>query len=256
MGSEHLKSASWWFFDLDDTLHEFRIASSAAVDAALQLIAQQQAQQIMPQRASVVVTDLKTAYLEVLRERTSSAFIDGKTSHEYRAERFTSAMNALKLSSTMEQIAQILDIYEKTLMEQLTLKPGVISLLKLLKQQGKYIAIVTEGPQDAQERTVAALGLEPYLDRLITTNAFRAAKVDGLFERALDVLGIKSKDVVMVGDSWDRDVLPAAKLGISCVWYAEGNEEGEKVVDFGGQDEARVVLVNSLGKLQSIVQGI
>lgn len=171
----------------------------------------------MPQRAPMLITDLKAAYLRVLKEKTSSVFIDGKSSHEYRAARFTSAMNALKLVSTMEQVAQILEIYEKTLMEHLKLKPGVTSLLKLLKQQGKCIAIVTEGPQDAQERTVAALGLEPYFDRLITTNAFGAAKVSRLFERALDFPGIKSRDVVMVGDSWDRDVLPAAKLGISCV---------------------------------------
>ncbi|KAL6158118.1 hypothetical protein ACJQWK_07561 [Exserohilum turcicum] len=92
MVSENLKTASWFFFDLDDTLHEFRNASSAAVDAVLQLVIQQQA---TPERAPVTVTDLKAAYLKILKTSTSSAFTDGKTSHEYRAERFTRTMNAL-----------------------------------------------------------------------------------------------------------------------------------------------------------------
>ncbi|EOA90248.1 uncharacterized protein SETTUDRAFT_158854 [Exserohilum turcica Et28A] len=188
MVSENLKTASWFFFDLDDTLHEFRNASSAAVDAVLQLVIQQQA---TPERAPVT------------------------------------------------HMAQILDMYEKTLTAHLVLKPGVVSLLESLKQRGKCVAIVTEGPQDAQERAVTALGLTPYFDRLITTNAFGVAKVDGLFERALEALQIKGGDAVMVGDSWDRDVVPAGNAGIGCVWYAE--KEGEREL-------LRTSHVQSLGK--------
>lgn len=255
MGSEHLKTASWWFFDLDDTLHEFRKASSSAVDATLHLIIQQQsAQNITPQKDAITFADLKAAYSKVLKETTSSAFTDGKTSHEYRADHFKSTLKTLNLSLTPEQVTEILDVYEKTLMQHLTLKPGTIPLLKSLKQQGKHVAIVTEGPQDAQQRTVAALGLEPYFDRLITTNAVGVAKVDGLFERALQTLGVEGREVVMVGDSWDRDVVPAGKAGIRCVWYAEGSGEEERIVEFGGEGEERVVVVDSLGKLRGTVE--
>lgn len=114
---------------------------------------------------------------------------------------------------------------------------------------------MTEGPQDAQQRTVAALGLEPYFDRLITTNAFGVAKVDGLFEKALEVLGVEGREVIMVGDSWDRDVVPAGKAGIRCVWYAEGcEEEEERYVEFGRKRVERVVVVDSLGKLREMVE--
>lgn len=153
-------------------------------------------------------------------------------------------------------MAQILDMYEKTLTAHLVLKPGVVSLLESLKQRGKCVAIVTEGPQDAQERAVTALGLTPYFDRLITTNAFGVAKVDGLFERALEALQIKGGDAVMVGDSWDRDVVPAGNAGIGCVWYAEKEGERELLVDFKGKGERRVAVVNSLGRLQRMIEGV
>ncbi|KAJ6203019.1 HAD-like domain-containing protein [Bipolaris maydis] len=219
MGREHLKTPSWWFFDLDDTLHEFRKASSSAPPT--------------PQEDSVTFADLKAAYSKVLKETTSSAFTGGKTSHDYRAERFQNTLKALSLPFTPDQVAQILNVYKNALMQHLTLKP----------------TIVTEGPQDAQQRTVAALGLEPYFDRLITTNAFGVAKVDGLFEKALEVLGVEGREVIMVGDSWDRDVVPAGKAGIRCVWYAEGCEEEEE-----RKRVERVVVVDSLGKLREMVE--
>lgn len=62
------------------------------------------------------------------------------------------------------------------------------------------------------------------------------AKIDGLFSRALEIIGVDSEHVVMVGDSWDRDVIPAVRAGIQCVWFAEKEEEGERVVMIGGEE--------------------
>ena len=59
----------------------------------------------------------------------------------------------------------------------------------------------------------------------VRMNAVGVAKVDGLFEKALRSLGVEAREVVMVGDSWDRDVVPAGKARIRCVWYAEGSGE-------------------------------
>ena len=188
----------------------------------------------------------------MLRTRTSAAFVDGKTSHEYRAERFQGVMNTFCIDCTEQQMEVLLHTYENTLMRNLQLKEGAIPLLETLKQQGKQVVIITEGPQDSQERTVAALGLGPYFDRLVTTNKFGVAKIDGLFSKALEMVGVKSEEVVMVGDSWDRDVVPAVEAGIKCVWLAEKDEGGERIVALGGE-EKRVMVVDSLVRLQSLV---
>ncbi|KAI4630253.1 hypothetical protein J4E80_001187 [Alternaria sp. BMP 0032] len=249
---ERLKNATWYFFDLDDTLHEFRKASSAAVDATLRLILEDHAHQELSAGEPLTIAELKAEYLKILKTGTSAAFVDGKTSHEYRAERFQGVMKSFGIGCTEQQMQALLDTYEATITQYLQLKEGAIPLLRTLKQQGKSIAIITEGPQDSQERTVAALGLEPYSDRLVTTNKLGVAKIVGLFGKALEIIGVKSEEVVMVGDSLDRDVVPAAEAGIDCVWFVQ-KEEGEKIVTMGGE-ERRVIVVNSLGRLQSIIE--
>ena len=250
--TERLKNAIWYFFDLDDTLHEFRKASSTAVDATLRLILEDHVHHERSSGEPLTIAELKAEYLKILKTGTSAAFVDGKTSHEYRAERFQGVMNAFGIDCTDKQMQALLDTYETAIMQNLQLKEGAVSLLETLEQRGKKVAIITEGPQDSQERTVGALGLEPYFDRLVTTNKLGVAKIDGLFGRALEMIGVKSKEVVMVGDSWDRDVVPALEAGIKCVWFAEKDEGGERMVALGGE-EKRVILVNSLGRLQSMI---
>jgi putative hydrolase of the HAD superfamily len=254
MASEHLRNATWFFFDLDDTLHEFREASSTAVDETLQVIIQFQhhAKQNTNPQDLLTVPNLKAEYAKVLKSGTSAAFVDGKTSHEYRAERFKGVMDVFDLEYTESQVKSLLNVYESTLKANFRLKSGVISLLRILKSQGKKIAIVTEGPQDAQERTVAALGLLPHVDSLITTNKLGVAKIHGLFGKALEMLQVQGKDAVMVGDSWERDIIPAIAVGMHCVWFAEKENEGllqKEGVAWGG-----VVAVNSLKELERLVQ--
>ncbi|KAI4954108.1 hypothetical protein J4E91_001818 [Alternaria rosae] len=197
---ERLRNATWYFFDLDDTLHEFRKASSAAVDAALRLILENHAHHEPSSGEPPTVAELKEQYVKILKTNTSAAFVDGKISHEYRAERFQAVMNTFGIDCTEQQMQVLLDTYETAITQNVQLKEGALSLLKVLKQQGKSIAIITEGPQDSQERTVAALGLEPYFDRLITTNKLGVAKIDGLFGKALEMIGVKSEEVIMTAD--------------------------------------------------------
>ncbi|KAI4619256.1 uncharacterized protein J4E87_007505 [Alternaria ethzedia] len=250
--TKRLKNATWYFFDLDDTLHEFRKASSAAVNATLRLILENHAHHELSPGKPLTVAELRAEYLKILKTGTSAAFVDGKTSHEYRAERFQGVMNAFGIDCTKQQMQVLLDTYETAITRNLQLKEGAIPLLQTLKQRGKSIAIITEGPQDSQERTVAALGLEPYFDRLVTTNKLGVAKIDGLFGKALELIGVKGEEVVMVGDSWERDVVPAVEAGIKCVWFAEKEEGGERMVAVGGE-EKRVMVVDSLVRLQSLV---
>ncbi|KAL2881968.1 hypothetical protein SGCOL_002707 [Colletotrichum sp. CLE4] len=143
---DSLAEKPWFGFDLDDTLHEFRRASSAATAKTLEVISQ---------RHGTSLNDLEEVYAHVLRDKTASAFSDGKKSFEYRRERFASVLDRFGLpSDDAAFLDSLLDVYERTLNESLQLKDGAESLLKKLKVKGKKVAVITEGPQDAQERTV------------------------------------------------------------------------------------------------------
>ncbi|KXH56578.1 hypothetical protein CSAL01_03412 [Colletotrichum salicis] len=99
-----LAEKPWFGFDLDDTLHEFRRASSAATAKPLEIISQ---------RHGTSLDDLREAYGHVLREKTASAFADGKTSFEYRRERFSSVLDRFNLpSDDAAFLDSLLDLYE------------------------------------------------------------------------------------------------------------------------------------------------
>lgn len=240
-----LAKKTWVFFDLDDTLHEFRKASSAATESAMQALGRTS--------GGIPVPDLKAKYAEVLAQKTSGAFVEGKTSHEYRRERFSAVMAHFSLPAAAADdddrdrdriLQELLDTYETALTRALKLKPGAEELLMQVRAQGKKIAVVTEGPQDAQERALAHLGLADRVDFLATTNRFRVAKTDGLFGHVLRHLGVDAADVACVGDSVARDMVPAAAAGIFSVHLDERAN-----VDF----DACPPRINTLHKLRFIM---
>lgn len=207
-----LAERSWIGFDLDDTLHEFRRSSGAATNKVLEKISSEY---------STSIPELKDEYSKVLKEKTANAFSDGKTSFDYRRDRFASVLANLCLPQRDDFIEDLLETYESTLRESLELKCGALELLSTIKSMGKKIVIMTEGPQDAQERTVEGLGITKYIDFLATTNHFGVAKIDGLFANVLDHLQISSGDLAYVGDSEERDMSPAIADGIFSIHLAE-----------------------------------
>ncbi|KAF0644812.1 hypothetical protein FPSE5266_09500 [Fusarium pseudograminearum] len=211
-----LQSKSWFGFDLDDTLHEFRKASRAATTHCLNHIAN---------KYQPTLGDLQDRYAIILKQGTAEAFTDGKTSHDYRRARFTATLSHFGLGHDDVCIDELLNTYERVLVDNLALKPGATSLLQAIKGSGRKIAVITEGPQDAQERAVRDLGIEQYVDFLATTNYFGVAKTSGLFGKVLDHLNVQPHDMVFIGDSQERDIEPATKEGIYAIHLAEDQTE-------------------------------
>lgn len=210
-----LEEKAWFAFDLDDTLHEFRKASSHAAEAVFEAI---------NNRYGIPSDKSKAAYSDILSRTTAGAFSDGKSSQEYRKERFLALLDTFSICLSDEQkvLDELLDIYRAVLESSLQLKCGALSLFLHLKSLGKNIAVITEGPQDAQEWTLSELGLADKVDFLATTNFFGVSKVQGLFGKVLEHLNIGAERIVYVGDSMERDVVPAAAAGIFTIHYSEG----------------------------------
>ncbi|KAJ4254447.1 hypothetical protein NW762_010045 [Fusarium torreyae] len=210
-----LQTKTWFGFDLDDTLHEFRKASRAATTYCLSRIASD--------NPHVTLQDLQDQYQVILKQGTADAFTDGKTSHDYRRARFAATLSHFGLSHN--SVNELLEDYERVLVDNLTLKPGAITLLEAIKSSGRKIAVITEGPQDAQERAVRDLGIGKYIDFLATTNYFGVAKISGLFGKVLDHLKIQPHEIVYIGDSQQRDIEPATKEGVYAIHLHEDQTE-------------------------------
>jgi putative hydrolase of the HAD superfamily len=176
MLSDVLASKSWFGFDLDDTLHEFRKASRIASQDVFANIAA---------RFGNAIVVLEKDYAAILKSATKSAFTDGRTSTEYRKERFAALLDGCDFEYTETYLESLVEQYKSVLGNALQLKSGALQLLQYLRQQGKKVIIITEGPTDAQIWTIQQLGLEPYVDVLVTTNEVGKSKTDGLFTDVL-----------------------------------------------------------------------
>ncbi|KAF2634709.1 HAD-like protein, partial [Massarina eburnea CBS 473.64] len=238
-----LDKATWFAFDLDDTLHEFRRVSMGAIGSVLNSVIQETGSSY----PSLTLPTLKSECAKVLMSTASPEFVKDKTSHQYHMHHVRSVFAAFDLTFPDDTIAAWASHYEAVHMETLELKCGVVDLFTTLKSLGKKIVIIGEGPQDMQEWTLEKFGLNQFVDYLATTNELGVGKTDGLFPKVLEAIGAQGSDVVMVGDNYDRDVLPAREAGMFPVHYAEKENFW---VGKEADGEATSVKVNTLKKLE------
>ncbi len=201
-------TAKWFGFDLDDTLHSFRKASGQAAAAVFAYLGEEFGCEPLA---------LGTAYAAILKDAQKTGFAGGKTSREYRAERFEALFGRFSIIP-YRHLDLALDIYDEALAQSLELKEGAAETLRKLKLSGWPVMVVSEGPHDAQETTLHRLGIASYVDLLVTSSKEGVTKQGGLFERALSQAACPPDGLVFTGDSVENDIVPAAALGIGTVY--------------------------------------
>jgi len=96
-----------------------------------------------------------------------------------------------------------------------TLFDDVLPTFRILKEQSLILGTLTNANNDMVP-ICAKLGLEPYLDFVITSRDVGADKPESpIFLAALEQAGIKSSEAVHVGDQYKLDVVGARAVGIT-----------------------------------------
>ena len=104
------------------------------------------------------------------------------------------------------------------------------------------IGLITNGPSDIQRLKLEQSGLAGAFGREVISGELGIGKPDpAVFHGLLDGLGADPAASVMVGDSWERDVLGGLHVGMSAVWIADGRPVLEH--------RPRVVVVDSVLEL-------
>ena len=201
----------WVGFDLDDTLHDFKHSSGLAVEKVINHLSE---------HSVVPAETLLQIYKEALASFASNAFVSGHTSDHYRSQRFSYLVDRAEVSDS-QLVSDLLGIYDQTINDNLTLNDSVIECLRELREFDLRIAVITEGPHDAQTRAISSLGLSGYVNMLITSNMEKISKTEGLFGRALEILNCRTDELVYVGDSFERDILAASQANVATFWYCD-----------------------------------
>lgn len=101
------------------------------------------------------------------------------------------------------------ELYHKWLelrYKYLELKSETVSLLQSLRQS-YYLAIITNGPSNAQWEKIHRLNLSKYFDCILVSGDLPWEKPDpNIFSAACNHLNVKLSECIMIGDKLETDI--------------------------------------------------
>ncbi len=143
-----------------------------------------------------------------------------------------------------KMLAGAINAYLKTKDSFLKPYPNVKPMLRELKKMGIKLAIVTDAPEVKAYQRLLAMDIEKYFDFVIgfeDTEKKKKTKIP--LKVAIEKLKLKPKEIMVVGDSIKRDVIPARKLDMISVFAKYGSSEnvGKIKPDFEINDFSEIL---------------
>jgi putative hydrolase of the HAD superfamily len=201
--------------DLDNTLYDYNAAHKPALEAVLAWLTTTLKQ---PRE------DVQAAYTESRRRVNHD--LHGLASSHSRLLYFQGICEHFRVSP-YEFAIDAEELYWKEFFQHMALRPGVSDFLTAVKD--KPIAIVTDLTTKIQFQKITHLRLAPSLHAIVTSEEAGHEKPDPhIFELAMAKLRLAPEEVCMIGDSWERDIEGAMKLGIRSFWFRDGEEKSSR----------------------------
>jgi putative hydrolase of the HAD superfamily len=111
--------------------------------------------------------------------------------------------------------------------------PGARRLLIYLKSQGYKLAILSDAPRLEAYMRLCTVGFDDFFDVILTTDDTKTVKPHSKgFFLAAKKLGVHIKDCIMIGDTPDRDIVGAKKLGMLTIFAEYGAREKTVEADY------------------------
>lgn len=198
------------FFDLDDTLFDH----ARARRAGLRLIRSE-----IPRASGISVDDLDRRY-QALVEAFHPQVLAGTLSRaRARALRFRALAESLGSHLTLAAASSLGARYEEAYLAHRHAVPGARGLLDRLHGR-VHLGVISNNLVAVQAGKLRDIGLAEFIDTLVISEEAGVAKPDpGIFQIALRRARAAPGGAVMVGDSWENDVVGARRAGIAGLWY-------------------------------------
>ena len=194
-------------FDLDNTLIDFMRMKKEATRSAMKAMI----------NAGLKVNETE-GYHKLLRIYQKLGIESENAFQEYLKEEVG------RIDEKM--LAAAINAYLKTKNSFLKPCPSAKSTLRELKKRKIKLAIVTDAPKVKAYQRLLAMNIEKYFDFVIGfEDTGKKKKTDIPLKRAIEKLKLDPKEIMMVGDSVKRDVIPARKLDVISVFAKYGSLE-------------------------------
>jgi putative hydrolase of the HAD superfamily len=208
-------------FDLDDTLFDHEESARGAL-------------RILQGRfacfARLTPADFERAHAELL-ERLHRRVIAGTVGiDDARVERFRLLFEAAGERDDGARAGEAARCYREAYVSARRPMAGATALLRTLYGRVR-IGVVSNNLLEEQQQKLEYCGLASYVSVLVVSEEVRVSKPHPeIFHVALDRLGCRAIEAIMVGDSWVNDVAGALAAGIPAIWF---NRRGDTSPDPG-----------------------
>jgi YjjG family noncanonical pyrimidine nucleotidase len=200
-----------FFFDLDDTLLDFRESERLSFDRALRGLGLSEG---LPELFKRYQTENLALWRDLERGATTQALL--------KVERFRRSFAAHGIALDPELAsARYLD----ELPEAVVLIDHAVEICEWLSHRGE-IGIITNGIQSVQARRIQNSALAPFISFVAVSESSGYAKPDVRFFEYAAKLARKFAPAssLMVGDRFEADIVGAQAFGIDCCWYNPGRQ--------------------------------
>lgn len=220
------------FFDLDHTLWDFEANSSAAYTK----IFKENEIQLPVAKFLNYYKTINLKYWRLYR-------VDKVTKEELRYGRLKDTFDFLKFQVSDDLINSLADDYLVELAKFHKLFDGTHELLTYLKLKYK-LHIITNGFNEVQNAKLVNSGIKKYFDKIITSEVVGAKKPNPkVFEYALKLANAQKRESIMIGDSWEADVMGAKKFGMKSIYCNFKNEPvGNSIISVSNLAEIKKIL--------------
>jgi len=210
------------FFDLDHTLWDFETNS----DIAFETIFKKHEVKVDVQKFLNYYRGINEQYWKLYREEKI-------TKEELRLGRLKDTFVKIKQTVNLQLLESLSVDYINVLPHNNQLFEGTHEILEHLYVNYK-LHIITNGFNEVQYKKMENSGLSKYFDKIITSEDAGVKKPNPIiFEYALFQTKATSAESVMIGDSWEADIMGAKDAGfdvIFCNFNAQPVSENIKSV--------------------------
>ncbi|MGN8646066.1 HAD family hydrolase [Gracilibacillus sp. HCP3S3_G5_1] len=196
-------------FDVDDTLYDqllpFRNAVYQQLDASFS------------ESEIGALYKASRKYSDEVFEKQMSGEI---TALELQTYRITKACEEYGFTLSYEDAVQFQESYLQEL-QKIQLFEPMKRLLNQLSEQGKQLAVLTNGKLDHQMMKVKQLQLTNWIpaEHIFVSGDVGHSKPSlKVFEHIESNLPLKKQDTIYIGDSFENDVIGAKRAGWKAVW--------------------------------------
>jgi len=205
-------------FDLDNTLYDYDKCDTYATERLMQF---------STDSFTITREDFFTDYArakELVKERLGS--VGASHNRMLYMQRFLELLGQRPAVHAVE----LYDVYWDSFLGIMEPYPYVEPLFQRLSAAGIRIALLTDLTAHIQHRKLLRLGIAGYIDAMVTSEEAGTEKPDsGGFRFLMEKLGLAPQELLMVGDSYDRDIRGAEAAGIKGICYSE--TVGETIVE-------------------------